>query len=163
MPIANYLYALVYSGVYNSSQWQLWAIKLLENEEYNDYTDWVFDIAFLDNEQELYNIIYDRMIFEDYQDCLLTEIIQGYYYYRYQKKEIDIYELLEKSGNVADARDDSMACEFFYELETELFSESNLLNSSDFNNVIINYFDPLCIAALKQKNKLENASVNDLK
>lgn len=163
MTLANYLYALVYSEVYNASLWQSWAVKLLENAEYNDDTEWLYDIVFLNNKDELFNAIYERMLFENYQDYLLTEIIQGYYYYQYQEKTISLYELLEKSGNVADAREDSLGCEFFYELENKIDTNCDILNSSEFNTVITNYFSPLCTAALKQKDKLENASLNDLK
>ena len=61
MSLAHYLYAIVYSGVYNSLQWQLWAIKLLENAEYNDNTEWVYNIAFLNNREEFFNIIYNTI------------------------------------------------------------------------------------------------------
>ncbi|MDE5778971.1 MAG: hypothetical protein K2I10_10780 [Lachnospiraceae bacterium] len=44
MTLANYLYALVYSDIYDEKKWQMWAQKLLLDAEYDDNTEWVFEV-----------------------------------------------------------------------------------------------------------------------
>ena len=165
MTLANYLYTLVYSDTYDEIKWQMWAQKLLLDAEYDDNTEWVYDVFFANNKQKLFDAIAERMICENYlnfNNFTLTEIIQGYYYCQYLSNEIGLYELLEKSGDVADAGQDSMGCEFFYQLLNMIDKSSDIINSREFVDKITNYFTPLSIAAMEQKRSLETAIVGDL-
>lgn len=165
MTLANYLYALVYSDVYDEESWMNWAEKILQNAEYTDNTEWIYNVYFAENKKQLYDAISDRMLFEDYLcfNCnVLTEIIQGYYYLQYQNNKISLYEMLEKSGNVADAGQDSMGCEFFYQLLNEIDEYPNIINTKEFMTKITSYFTPLSVVAIEQKRKLEMATVDDL-
>ncbi|MGN0386180.1 MAG: hypothetical protein ACI4EX_09880 [Lachnospiraceae bacterium] len=165
MTLANYLYSIVYSDIYDEKKWQMWAQKLLLDAEYDDNTEWVYDVFFADNKQKLFEAIAERMLCENYlsfNNFALTEIIQGYYYYQYQNKIMGLYELLEKSGDIADAGQDSMGCEFFYQLLNLMDKSSDIINSKKFINKIINYFEPLSVAAMEQKRRLEMATVHDL-
>lgn len=165
MTLANYLYALVYSDTYDEKKWQKWAKKLLLDAEYDDDTEWVYDVFLADNKQKLFDAIAERMFCENYlcfNNFVLTEIIQGYYYYQYQSKVMGVYELLEKSGDVADAGQDFMGCEFFYQLLNMLDKSSDIISSRKFIDKITNYFTPLYVAAMEQKRRLEMATVADL-
>ena len=73
-----------------------------------------------------------------------------------------LYELLEKSGDVADAGQDSMGCEFFYQIFNTIDKSSDIISSRESIDTIINYFTPLSIAAMEQKRCLEAATVGDL-
>lgn len=166
MTLANYLYALVYSDTYDADKWQIWAQNLLLDAEYDNDTEWVYGVLFADNKQELFEVISERMFYENYlsfNSLVLTEIIQGYYYYQYQSDGISLYELLDKAGNVADAGGDSMGCEFFYELLNTIDKSSDIINSRKFIDKITNYFTPLYVAAMEQKRRLEMATVEDLR
>lgn len=165
MTLANYLYALVYSDIYDKDKWQIWAENILKNAEYDQNTEWVYDVFFAYNKQKLFDVISERMLCEDYfvfNNYVLTEIIQGYYFYRYRSKEISLYEMLEKSGEVADAGQDSMGCEFFYSLLNRIDKDSNIISDPDFLEKISKYYKPLYEAAMEQKRKLETATVEDL-
>lgn len=165
MTLANYLYALVYSDMYDENKWQDWGEKLLVNAQFDDNTEWVYNIIFSNSKQKLFEILSERMHYENYlfyNKYVLTEIIQGYYYYQYIINEISIYELLEKSGIVADAGEDSTSCEFFYELLNRIDKDTNIVNTKEFMNIIYNYFNPLYIAAMEQRMKLESATTEDL-
>ena len=86
MTLANYLYALVYSDVYDDRMWQSWGANLLEDAEYNINTEWVFNVVLANDKTELFEAISERMNCENYlgyNKYVLTEIIQGYYYYQY--------------------------------------------------------------------------------
>ena len=165
MTLANYLYALVYSDTYDEIKWKIWAQKLLLDAEYDDNTEWVYGVFFADNKQKLFDAIAERMFCENYlnfNNFMLTEIIQGYYYQQYLSNAMGLYELLEKSGDVADAGQDSMGCEFFYRLLNMMDESSDIINSSEFIDEITSYFTPLFIAAMEQKRSLERATVEDL-
>lgn len=165
MTLANYLYALVYSDNYDKKSWQTWGEKLLVNAEFNNNTEWLFNAIFTNKKQELFDAISERMICENYlyyNEYVLTEIIQGYYYYQYQNEKITVYELLNKSGSVADAGEDSKGCEFFYDLLNRIDNDENILNSTEFIKKISDYFNPLYIAAMEQKSRLETATIEDL-
>lgn len=165
MTLANYLYALVYSDTYDEIKWQMWAQKLLLDAEYDDNTEWVYDVFLADNKQKLFDAIAERMFCEDYlnfNNFMLTEIIQGYYYHQYRSNVMGLYELLEKSGDVADAGQDSMGCEFFYQILNTIDKSSDIISSRESIDKIINYFTPLSIAAMEQKRCLEAATVGDL-
>ncbi len=165
MTLANYLYALVYSDTYDEKKWQMWAQKLLLNAEYDDNTEWVYDVFFADNKQKLFDAIAERMFCENYlsfNNFVLTEIIQGYYYHQYLSNAMGLYELLEKSGDVADAGQDSMGCEFFYQSLNMMDKSSDIISSRKFIDKITNYFTPLSVAAIEQKRSLEMATVEEL-
>lgn len=165
MTLANYLYALVYSDTYDEKKWQMWAQKLLLDAEYDDNTEWVYDVFFADNKQKLFDAIAERMFCENYlsfNNFVLTEIIQGYYYHQYLNNAMGLYELLEKSGDVADAGQDSMGCEFFNQLLNMMDKSSDIISSRKFIDKITNYFTPLFVAAMEQKRSLEMATVEDL-
>lgn len=165
MTLANYLYALVYSDTYDEQKWQVWAERLLLDAEYDDNTEWVYEVCFADNKQKLFDAIAERMFCENYlsfNNFVLTEIIQGYYYQQYLSGEMGLYELLEKSGDVADAGQDSMGCEFFYQLLNMMDKSSDIIRSRKFIDKITNYFTPFSIAAMEQKRSLEMATVGDL-
>lgn len=166
MTLANYLYALVYSDIYIESDWKIWGEALLVNAEFDDNTEWVYNVIFANSKQELFEILTERMFCENYlfyNKYVLTEIIQGYYYYQYQCKKISLYELLEKSGNVADAGEDSMGCEFFYDLLNRIDNDPKIVNTTEFKEKISDYFNPLGIAAMEQKRKFESATIEDLR
>lgn len=165
MTLANYLYALVYSNMYDENDWQHWGEKLLENAVYDDDSEWVYDVVFTVNKQKLFEVLSERIFREDYlshNTYTLTEIIQGYYYYQYLHNQINLYELLNKSGDVADAGEDSKGCEFFYDLLNKIDKNSNIINDAEFVKIIHNYFNPLCMAAIEQKRKFELAQIEDL-
>lgn len=165
MTLANYLYALVYSDTYDNKRWQMWAQKLLLDAEYDDNTEWVYNVFFADNKQKLFDAIAERMFCENYlgfNNFVLTEIIQGYYYHQYHSNAMGLYELLEKSGDVADAGQDSMGCEFFYQLLNMMDKSSDIISSREFIDKIANYFTPLSVAAMEQRRRLEMATVEDL-
>ncbi|MCH5345369.1 MAG: hypothetical protein J1E64_15185 [Acetatifactor sp.] len=165
MTLANYLYALVYSDLYDENKWQNWAENILKNAEYDDNTEWVYNVFLATGKQKLFDAIYERMYCEGYFNShVLTEIIQGYYYYQYQSKAISLYDMLKKSGDVADAgQDSSMGCEFFYDLLNKIDEDSNIVDSVDFQEKILKYYEPLYLAAMEQKRKLESATLKDLK
>ncbi len=166
MTLANYLYALVYSGMYNEYKWQKWAERLLTDADFNDDTEWVYDVVFTNNRLRLFEVISERMLCENYlnfNDNTLTEIIQGYYYHQYLSNEISLYELLDKSGNVEDAGEGAVGCEFFYGLLNSMDEDPDIIYSKEFAEKVAVYFQPLMIAAMEQKRKLESATINDLK
>ncbi len=166
MTLANYLYALVYSDIYDEELWGKWAEKILQDAEYNENTEWVYNVFLATSKQKLYNAITDRMLREDYlrfNSHVLTEIIQGYYYYQYQNNIISLYEMLEKSGEVADAGQDSMGCEFFYQLLNMMDEYSDIIRTREFMDKITNYFMPLSVAAMEQKRRVEMATIEDLR
>lgn len=165
MTLANYLYALVYSDIYDEKLWEKWAENILQDAEYNENTEWVYNVFLATSKQKLYNAISDRMLCEDYfrfNSYVLTEIIQGYYYYQYQNNIIGLYEMLEKSGDVADAGQNSMGCEFFYQLLNMMDESSDIIRTREFMDKITNYFTPLSVAAIEQKKRLEMATIEDL-
>ncbi len=166
-PFANYLYALAYSDVYSDREWKKWADQLLTDAEFDADTEWVFDVAFAHDIETLFQVISERKNFEKYgssERYPLTEIIQGFYYLQYISKTITLYELLEKSGDVADAGSDSeIPCEFFYNLLNQIDADSNIVNTETFSNGILEYFQPRYMAAMEQKEKLESATVEDMK
>lgn len=165
MTLANYLYALVYSDVYDDQMWQSWGENLLEDAEYNIDTEWVFNVVLANDKTELFEAISERMNCENYlgyNKYVLTEIIQGYYYYQYINKKIYMYELLNKAGDVADAGEDSLGCEFFYGLLNKIDCFPQLVESSQFIKEVSEYFVPLYREAMGQKQALELATVKDL-
>lgn len=167
MTLANYLYALVYSDIYDEDKWQIWAENILENAEYDDNTEWVYNVCLANSKQKVFDAISERMFCEDYfnfNSHVITEIIQGYYYYQYQSKTISLYDMLERSGDVADAREDSsMGCEYFYNLLNKIDKDPAIVDSADFQEKISKYYKPLYFAAMEQKRKLESATIDDLK
>ncbi len=48
------------------------------------------------------------------------------------EQKISLYEMLEKSGDVADAGQDSRGCEFFYSLLNEIDTVPSIVNSAGF-------------------------------
>ncbi len=166
-PFANYLYALVYSGIYSEPKWKKWADQLLLNTEFNADTEWIYDVAFAHDIETLFQVISERKNFENYgptERYPLTEIIQGYYYSQYKNKTITLYELLEKSGDVADAGADSgIPCEFFYDLLNQIDEDPHVVNKKTFSKVIWEYFEPRFMVAMEQKEKMESATVEDMK
>ncbi len=100
--------------------------------------------------------------FLSFNNFVLTEIIQGYYYHQYQNNAMGLYELLEKSGDVADAGQDSIGCEFFYQLLNMMDKSYDIISSRNFIDKITYYFTPLSVAAMEQKRRLEMATVEDL-
>lgn len=164
MTLANYLYALVYSDMYDKEKWQKWAENMLKDAQYDDNTEWIYDAYLAPTKQKFFDAISDRMIQEDYfryNEYTLTEIIQGYYYYQYKNNKICLYEMLNKSGDVADAGQDSMGCEFFYGMLNELDKSSGIVDSH-ISKKISQYFEPLCESAIEQKEKLELATIESL-
>ena len=120
---------------------------------------------FADNKQKLFDAIAERMFCENFlsfNNFVLTEIIQGYYYHQYQNNAMGLYELLEKSGDVADAGQDSIGCEFFYQLLNMMDKSYDIISSRNFIDKITYYFTPLSVAAMEQKRRLEMATVEDL-
>lgn len=165
MTLANYLYALIFSDVYDKQRWQKWGEMLLRDADFNQDTEWVFNVIFANNKQKVFDVLSERKFDEDYlyyNKYALTEIIQGYYYYQYKKGKISLYDLLNKSGDVADAGDDSTGCEFFYNLLNQIDEDANIINNITFKKTIDNYFYPLYKAALDQKQKLESCNLEDL-
>lgn len=165
MTLANYLYALVYSDMYDEDRWKNWAESILLDAQYDNNTEWVYNVFLATSKQKLFDAISERMVYEDYfmsNKHVLTEIIQGYYYYQYQINAISLYEMLEKSGDVADAGQDAMGCEVFYSILNKIDENSSIINSMNFIKSISSYFNPLCIAAIEQKRKLETATLENL-
>lgn len=54
MTLENYLYVLVYSDIYAENNWKIWGEELLVNAEFDDNTEWVYNIIFANSKQELY-------------------------------------------------------------------------------------------------------------
>lgn len=166
MTLANYLYALVYSNIYDESNWQAWAANILKGAKYDNDTEWVYEVCLATDKQKLFEVIAERMFCEDYlifNSHVLTEIIQGYYYCQCLDRTISLYEMLEKSGDVADAGQDARGCEFFYGLLNKIDKDPSIVNSADFLEIISEYYSPLYAAAMGQKRKLETATIEDLK
>nr|MBP3598916.1 hypothetical protein [Eubacterium sp.] len=167
LPLANYLYALAYSGVYNEKEWKSWAEQLLTDVEYDADTEWVYEVAFAHDRAALFQVISKQKLSENYgpsEQYPLTEIIHGYYYLQYKNKTMTLYEMLEKSGNVADAGNDSaIGCAFFYGFLNQIDEDSRIVNNKRFKKEISEYFRPRYKAAMEQKEKLEVATVENMK
>ena len=73
-----------------------------------------------------------------------------------------MYELLNKAGDVADAGEDSLGCEFFYGLLNKIDYFPQLIESSQFKKKVSKYFVPRYREAMGQKQVLESATVKDL-
>lgn len=162
MTLANYLYALAYSDIYDESKWQDWAAELLKDAVYSDDTEWLFEVFLATDKQRLFDAIAQRRSDEEYfayNKYVLTEIIQGYYYHQYISKTISLHEMLEKSGDVADAGQDSKGCEFFYDLLNQIAESPCIADSAEFQERISQYYSPLCAAAMEQQRMLEAATI----
>lgn len=163
MTLANYLYSLVYSNTYTIEEWQQWGINLVMDAEFNEETEWVYDIIFCENKTIFFAKLTERMYKENYSyyhSFTLTEIIQGYYYSQFKQNKISLYKMLELSGDVADAAD--AGCEYFYDLLNKIDANSNIVDSQEFNKEIEEYFEPFCKEALIQKDSLEHCTIADL-
>ena len=168
MTLANYLYALIYSGTYNIKCCEEWANKVLEKgAEFNTFTEWIFDLAFSKSEKEIYDILSEPMQREDYyryNNHSLTEIIQGYYYNSYILGMFSLQELFQLSGEVADAGQDGFSdCEYFFDWLNEIEKNPELTTSIEFQALIKKHYLPLWEAALTQKKCLETCTISDLK
>lgn len=166
MTLANYLYALVYSDMYDETKWQNWAINILKETPYDDDTGWIYEVVLATSKQRLFEVIAERRHNENYfafNNFVLTEIIQGYYFCQCLNKKISLYEMLEKSGDVADAGQDSRGCEFFYSLLNEIDKVPGIANSAGFMKIISDYYGGLYVAAMEQKRMLESATIEDIK
>lgn len=167
MTLANYLYSLVYSDTYDVDKWQSWAENILMYAEFSDDTEWLFDAYLANSQEKLFDVIAKRQWEENYLNFnyySLTEIIQGYYYEQFQNNIISLYDMLIKSGDVADAgQQGSLACEYFYNWASEIKKNSNRILSTDLMKKITDYFIPRHIAAMEQKRKLEAATLEDFK
>lgn len=165
MTLANYLYALIYSDIYDKEKWQMWGEQLLNNANYDENTEWVFNLVFSNSKKSAFEAISGRRFEEDYlsyNNYTLTEIIQGYYYFQYKEGKMCLYDLLDKSGDVADAGEDSIGCEFFYDLLNQIDLNPDIVNNKEFIGRIDNYFYPLYESALEQKSRLESCGLKDL-
>lgn len=110
---------------------------------YDDDTEWLYEVALATSKQRLFEVIAERRYNENYfafNYFVLTEIIQGYYFCQYLNRKISLYEMLEKSGDVADAGQDSQGCEFFYGLLNEIDKVPDITNSAGFIKIISDYY-----------------------
>lgn len=165
MTIANYLYSLVYSDTFECDDWQNWGVKLIYDAEFNENTEWVYDIIFCNDKKIFFEKISNRTLQENYlyyNEFTLTEVIQGYYYIQQKLGKISLYKMLELSGDVADAGQDSRECEYFYELLNKIDAYPDIIHEQDFLDNICEYFEPLCKEALRQKECVENCTIEDL-
>jgi len=92
--IANYLYSIVYSDVYGKEDWRNWADQLIISHDNLDV--WIYDLSMARNKEQVFEALFEQMHYERIEIGLsypLTEIIQGYYYYKYINKEILLYQL----------------------------------------------------------------------
>lgn len=162
LPLAHWLYALAYSGMYKENDWQQWAVLIAEDAPLRGDTEWVFDTVLAGGLPDLLAILAERMQAEYYSGYPLTDIICGYYYHRYRQGEISLRELLDKSGEAADSAGGCADCEFFYGLLNALESDASAAHSPEFTQTITDFFEPLCAAALQQKASFESATAKNL-
>ena len=169
MTIANYLYALIDSDEYDNNKWQNWGENLLENVEYNPQTEWIFHLTFCSKKENVWEILFPKMLeewYEKYNEYTLTEIIHGYYYLQYQEKKISLYDLLWKSRGVSvlyeDYFEDSIESAFLYDLSCQIDKNPDIIKDKEFQEIIQNFYTPLCQAALEQKKQVETCSLKDL-
>ena len=162
--IANYLYSIVYSDVYGKEDWRNWADQLIISHDNLDV--WIYDLSMARNKEQVFEALFEQMHYERIEIGLsypLTEIIQGYYYYKYINKEILLYQLLTDAGTVADAGQDSkMSCEYFYSKLNQIDIDKTIANKENFITEITSYFLPLYREAMYQKSIIESITLEDI-
>lgn len=113
MPIVNYLHTIVVSEYWKKEQWQSWADELiLCNDELKD---WIYDIAFAKNREELCISIAHEKITEIFDKETLyweLDVVIGYYYLMYQEGRMDLPELFSKLADEDDISSESKLFEF---------------------------------------------------
>lgn len=162
--IANYLYSIVYSGIYNKTDWQKWADQLIINHDNLDL--WIYNLSMARDKNQVFEVLSERMHYECGEIELpysLTEVIQGYYYYKFVNKEINLYKLLTEAGAVADAAQDSKkGCEYFYDKLNQIDDDKTIVHEKGFAEEITEYFLPLYREAIYQKDIIESMGTDDV-
>ena len=147
MPIVNYLHTIVVSEYWKKEQWQSWVDELiLCNDELEN---WIYDVAFAKNEEELCLAIAHETIVEVFDKETFywePDVVLGYYYLMYQEGRMDLSELFNK---IADEDDISSEAALFDSQEA-----IDVLNRARMGEVdtgkISELFMPLAKAASEQ-------------
>ncbi len=109
--ILHYLHTVVASEYWKKEEWQLWADKLiLQNDE---FVEWIYDVAVARSKEELYlAIAYEKIIEVVDKERFYWEpdVIIGYYYLMYKEGRMDLSELFLK---LLDEDDISSEAELF--------------------------------------------------
>lgn len=111
MPIVNYLHTIVISEYWKVEQWQSWADKLILCN--NELEDWIYDVAFAKDREQLYLAIAHKKITEVFDKETFywePDVVIGYYYLMYQEGRMNLLELFSK---LADEDDISSESELF--------------------------------------------------
>ncbi|MDP5275121.1 hypothetical protein [Chengkuizengella axinellae] len=158
IPIAHYLFAIAFSGLYNKSEWQKWADERILREQKPKL--WLINVSLSRNIDDLSKALSDLMIIEKSSmenEPPFSDAVIGYYYLKYMSKDISINELLQMSGEEADGGEGATkACEEFYEILNKLEGNKDLEFNPNFMKMIEESFEPFKNIAMKQKEVLEN-------
>ncbi len=156
MPIVNYLYTIVVSGYWKKEQWQSWADELiLCNDELED---WIYDVAFARDEEELYVAIAHEIVIEEFDKKTIycePDVVIGYYYLMYQEGRMDLLELFFK---LVDEDDISS--------ETKLFDfqeKISMLNRARMEKLDIKKIDKLFMPLAKIAKEQLSAIIHYMK
>lgn len=113
MPIVNYLHTIVVSEYWKEEQWQSWADELILCN--NELKNWIYDVAFAKNREELCISIAHEKITEIFDKETLywePDVVIGYYYLMYQEGRMDLPELFSKLADEDDISSESELFEF---------------------------------------------------
>lgn len=69
--------------MYDETKWQNWAVNILRGTLYDDGTGWIYETILATGKQKLFEVIAERRHNKNYfafNNFVLTEIIQGYYF-----------------------------------------------------------------------------------
>ncbi len=148
IPITNYLYTAIISGYYTVDDCRKWADRIILNNEVDDISIWIFDVAFSTNEEQLFDAILEQKIQEVFDENTVyskADAIVGYYYLLYKEQKMSALELINR---ITDEDDDS------YEgsLHTnEIFCKTISFISESFKNCKTNKEkEKVCIECLKK-------------
>lgn len=156
IPIAHYLFAVAFSGIYSKKSWQEWADKQIMNLPI--VQDWIYQVSLATNIDELSKALGDKLIEERNTDTnipLISDAIIGYYYLEYLSGKITLKELLNKSGQEADGGEASVECEQFYSILNEIEKNNRVTLNRHFVEDIEILYEPFKVIAEHQKRKLE--------
>lgn len=156
IPIAHYLFAATFSGIYNKKSWQEWADNHIMDLPIVE--DWIYQVSLATNIDVLSKALGNKLIEErniDTNSPLISDAVIGYYYIEYLSGKITLSEILNKSGQEADGGEASVECKQFYSILNEIEKNNRITLNRHFLEYIEILYEPFKVIAEHQKRELE--------